>query len=87
MGLFVTAPVLVCLFSMMKISDDLTAPMALFLPIPFALILGIRLAMRVKAHSALVFLLGMFFIVGIYFLLCILSVYGCAMGGGGMNFH
>ncbi|MGV3756218.1 MAG: hypothetical protein ACO1QS_12620 [Verrucomicrobiota bacterium] len=87
LGLFLAAPVMICLVALLNVSEEIMAPLALFLPAPLALILGIRLARRIKAHPALVVLLGLFFVGAIYFLLCILSIFGCTIVGGEMNIH
>lgn len=82
LALFMFAPVSSLVVASLGGSGDLMASVVLLLPIPLALIIGGRVALRGDNSMTVLVILGIVFAFGIYAATCVLSICGCSLGGG-----
>jgi hypothetical protein len=85
--LLLAAPAISVLAALSKATQDQMAFVVLSFPAPLAVIVGVRLAMRIKGHIALKIILGIIFAAVLYVALCIAGMFGCAWSGGPFNIH
>lgn len=81
------APVLAVLCGAFKGTQDLLGFIVILLPIPLALFLSFRLAGRAKLPSAGKIVLGLLIAFPLYLGICVMSMFGCSLGGSSFNFH
>lgn len=84
---FLAAPSLSLLISAAGSAEEFIIASVLWLPIPLAIVLGARLAMRAKIPLIGKVFLGVAIAFMLYIAICALSMLGCTLGGGSFNLH
>lgn len=86
-GLFLAAPLLAALAASAGGNEDTIASIVLLLPVLTGFPLGYRVSVRAAKTQTTRALMTILLGGGFSFLLVILSMFGCSLGGGGFNLH